>query len=148
MAIVRATDRRLFFLFDRAHTRLAKLADNFLASSSGVSSSQAAVLLYLGYHDGARPSDLAEGIGRNNSAVTGMIDRMEKLGLVARRSKNMDGRTRSIYLTDQGWKLRETVRDDFRRFNEQLTRGMTESEIETVIKFLNQSVENIDPNIK
>jgi len=143
MAIARTTDRKLFFHFDRAHTKLAKAADQFLAATSGVSRAQAAVLIYLGYHDGCRPSDLADGIGRNNSAVTGLIDRMEKIGLVSRSAKNMDGRTRSVFLTDQGWKLRELVRDDLRRFNEHLTRGMTESEIGIVIKFLNQSVENV-----
>jgi len=144
MAIARAVDRRLFFLFNRAHTRLAKLADHYLSASSGVSTSQAAVLTYLGYHDGCRLSDLADGVGRNNSAITGLITRMEKLGLVT-RNKTLDGRSRAVYLTEEGWRLREIVREDFRSFNEKLTRGMNESEIEAVIKFLNISVENVTP---
>jgi len=61
MAIARPVDRRLFFLFDRAHTQMAKTADNYLASRSGVSTAQAAVLIYLGYNDNCRLSDLAEG---------------------------------------------------------------------------------------
>jgi len=144
MAIARAVDRRLFFLFNRAHTRLAKLADHYLAGSSGVSTSQAAVLTYLGYHDGCRLSDLADGVGRNNSAITGLITRMEKLGLVT-RNKTLDGRSRAVYLTNEGWRLREIVREDFRSFNEKLTRGMNEFEIEAVIKFLNISIENVTP---
>ena len=50
MAIARPVDRRLFFLFDRAHTQMVKSADNYLASRSGVSTAQAAVLIYLGYN--------------------------------------------------------------------------------------------------
>jgi len=145
MAIARTVDRRLFFLFDRAHTKLAKLADYYLASSSGVSTSQAAVLTYLGYHDGCRLSDLADGVGRNNSAITGLVTRMEKLGLVT-RNKTLDGRSRAVYLTDEGWRLREVVREDFRSFNEKLTRGLSETEVDAVIKFLNLSIENVTPN--
>lgn len=143
MAIARAVDRRLFFLFDRAHTRLAKAADHYLAASSGVSTSQAAVLTYLGYHDGCRLSDLAEGVGRNNSAITGLVTRMEKRGFVT-RNKTMDGRARAVYLTDKGWRLREIVREDFRSYNEKLTRGLTETEINAVIKFLNLAIENVE----
>ena len=145
MAIARTVDRRLFFLLDRTHTQLSKMADHYLASSSGVSTSQAAVLIYLGYHDGCRLSDLADGVGRNNSAITGLVTRMEKLGLVT-RNKTLDGRSRAVFLSDEGWRLREVVREDFRRFNEKLTRGLTESEITTVVKFLNLSIDNVkDP---
>ena len=35
MAIARPVDRRLFFILDRAHTRLCKEADNYLAEKSG-----------------------------------------------------------------------------------------------------------------
>lgn len=143
MAIARTVDRRLFFLLDRTHTRLAKSADKYLSGSSGVSTSQAAVLIYLGYHDGCRLSELADGVGRNNSAITGLVSRMENLGLLT-RNKTMDGRSRAVYLTEEGWRLREVVREDFRTFNEKLTRGLTESDVDAVIKFLNLSVENVE----
>ena len=146
MAIARTVDRRIFFLFDRAHTRLAKRADHYLAGSSGVSTSQAAVLIYLGYHDGCRLGDLAEGVGRNNSAITGLVTRMEKIGLVT-RNKTMDGRSRAVFLTDEGWRLREIVREDFRKFNERLTRGLTDTEINAVVKFLSLSVENVEAEL-
>ena len=51
MAIARPIDRRLFFFLDRAHTQMAKAADNFLSTRSGVSTAQAVVLIYLGYND-------------------------------------------------------------------------------------------------
>jgi len=67
---------------------------------------------------------------------------MEKLGLVT-RNKTMDGRSRAVYLSDEGWRLREIVREDFRKFNEKLTRGLSESEIDVIIKFLNNVATDI-----
>ena len=71
---------------------------------------------------------------------------MEKIGLVT-RNKTMDGRSRAVFLTDEGWRLREIVREDFRKFNERLTRGLTDTEINAVVKFLSLSVENVEAEL-
>lgn len=143
MAIARPVDRRLFFWFDRAHTILAKEADKFLSENSGLGTSQASVLIYLGFHDKCFLSELAEGIGRNNPAVTGLVDRMEKSGLVARIHGGMDGRRKRVKLTELGWSKREKVQEDFRVFNERLTKGLTQSEADAVLKFLTLAPENL-----
>jgi len=143
MAIARPIDRRLFFFFDRAHTQIAKAADNFLSSRSGASTAQAAVLIYLGYNDNCRLSDLAEGTGRKNSAITGLVSRMEKSDLVQRDNQMTDRRSKTVSLTDKGWALREGVMNDFRDFNERLTKGLTASEVEIVLKFLSLGPENL-----
>lgn len=144
MAIARPIDRRLFFWFDRAHTIVAKEADLFLANNSGIGSAQASVLIYLGFHDGCHLSELAEGIGRNNPAVTGLINRMETAGLVERIHGGMDGRRKRVRLTDIGWAKREIVREDFRVFNERLTKGLTQAEMDAVLKFLTLAPENLE----
>lgn len=145
MAIARPVDRRMFFMFDRAHTRLAKAADAHLSDRSGISRSQAAVLIYLGYHDNCQLSELADGVGRNNSAITGLVTRMEAAGLVARKKGSFDGRAKTVALTGQGWALRETVMTDFRMFNEKMIKGLSESEIEAVLKFFDVAAKNLDP---
>jgi len=144
MAIARPVDRRLFFMFDRAHTRLSKAADYHLSKRSKVGSSQAAVLIYLGYHDNCRLSELAEGTGRNNPAITGLVTRMEKAGLVSRNVGSDDGRAKTVALTGEGWALRETVMNDFRIFNEKLTKGLSEDEINAVLKFFTLATENVN----
>jgi len=143
MAIARPVDRRLFFLFDRAHTQMAKAADNYLASRSGVSTAQAAVLIYLGYNDNCRLSDLAEGTGRKNSAITGLVSRMEKDDLLQRNSQMLDRRSKTVSLTGKGWALRADVMIDFRDFNDQLIKGMSDKDVETVLKFLSMGPKNI-----
>ncbi len=144
MAIARPIDRRLFFWFDRAHTILAKEADTFLSRNSGLGTSQASVLIYLGFHDQCYLSELADGIGRNNPAVTGLVDRMEKVGLVERIHGGMDGRRKRVRLTDAGWAKREQVHEDFRTFNERLSKGLTQAEMDAVLKFLALAPENME----
>jgi DNA-binding MarR family transcriptional regulator len=136
MAIARTVDRRLFFVLDRVHTRLGQKADTLLAKGSGVSRSQALVLVFLGYNDDCRMSDLAEGTGRNNAAVSGLVERMEKAGLVERKPSYGDRRVKTVRLTSEGWNKREAVMNDVRDFNTKLVKGLTEAEIETVFKFL------------
>lgn len=143
MAIARPVDRRLFFIMDRAHTRLSKEADNYLAQNAGVSTSQAAVLIYLGYHDRCRLTELAEGTGRNNAAITGLVTRMESDDLLERITLTSDRRAKAVALTDKGWALREQVMNDFRDFNDRLIKGLSDSEVETVLKFLALAPENV-----
>jgi len=142
MAIARPVDRRLFLIFDAAHARLAKDMDNRLLASAGVKTAQAAALAYLGYHDEATLSELAAGVGHNNSAITGLVDRMESAGLVARQKVLSDGRAKKVRLTSKGWALRETVMTQFRDFNDVMVKGFTQSEIDTVYKFLARAQDN------
>jgi len=143
MAIARPVDRRLFFLLDRAHTQMAKAADNYLASRSGVSTAQAAVLIYLGYNDNCRLSDLAAGTGRKNAAITGLVSRMETDNLVERKNQLIDRRSKTVSLTSKGWALREDVMNDFRDFNDRLIKGISDSEVEVLLKFFSLGPKNI-----
>ena len=145
MAIARPVDRRLFFLLDRAHTQMTKAADNYLAPRSGVSTAQAAVLIYLGYNDNCRLSDLAIGTGRKNSAITGLVSRMEAEDLVQRNNQLIDRRSKTVSLTTKGWALREDVMNDFRDFNERLVKGMSDTEVEALLKFLSLGPKNVAP---
>jgi len=144
MAIARTIDRRLFFLFDRTHTQISGTADNVLAKGSGLGRAQAAVLIFLGYNDGCTLSELAEGVGRKNAAISGLIDRMSAGGLAERNSSYGDRRTRTVHLTDKGWHRRDDVMNDFRDFNMRLVKGLSETEIETVLKFLTLAPANIE----
>jgi len=146
MAIARTIDRRLFFVLDRTFLQLAQAADKALADGSGVGRAQAAVLVYLGYHDGCSLTELSEGTGRRNAAITGLIDRMENLDLVMRKQSYGDRRQRTVHLTDAGWAIREDVMADFRDFNTRLTQGLNEAETAAVMKFLSQSIDNVRRN--
>ena len=143
MAIARTVDRRLFFVLDRTFLQIAQAADIALSEGSGLGRAQAVVIVYLGYHDGCTLTELPEGTGRRNAAITGLVDRMEVTDLIMRKQSYGGRRQRTVHLTDKGWKIREEVMADFRDFNTQLTRGLNEAEVAAVMKFLSQSVGNV-----
>lgn len=136
MAIIRPTHRRLFSVFDHAHGRLSRQAGQALATIN-IKPAQATALVYLGYHNGCQLSELAQGVGHNNSAITGLVSRMEKSGFVTRRALQSDGRGKSVHLTDKGLLKREKVMEVLRRIDERLSKNFTDAEMETIYKFLN-----------
>ncbi|HHK74016.1 MAG TPA: MarR family transcriptional regulator [Rhizobiales bacterium] len=135
MAIARPTHRRLFAVFDHAHGHLSRRVGKALAGA-GVRPAQAMALVYLGYHNGCQLSELAEGIGSGNAAATGLIDRMEKSGLVARKKLQSDGRGRTVHLLPKGLEVREQVMDVLRDFDDRLAARFTDREINIITRFL------------
>lgn len=143
MAIARSVDRRLFFLLDRSHALLGKRADKKLRESAGLGRAQAAVLTYLGYNDGCRLTELAHGVGHNNSAITALCERMDTAGLIIRRKVLFDGRGRTVHLTEKGWERRVIVMDVMRDFNTAIRKGFSEAEMDVILRFLNATDETL-----
>jgi len=143
MAIARPIDRRLYFIFDRAHSLITKEAQNYLKKTSKIGTSQAAVLIYLGYHDRCSLTELAQAIGRNNASITGLVERMETKLLLERIPLFSDKRSKAVVLTEKGWSEREKIMNNFRDFNDRMMKGLSEEEISVVMKFLQTAPENV-----
>jgi len=105
-------------------------------AKTGVKPAQATALVYLGYHNGCQLSELADGVGNNNAAVTGLVTRMEMAGLVVRRQMQSDGRGKTVHLTEKGLIVREQVMDVLRAVDERLSSKFTDAELETINRFL------------
>ncbi|WP_341278833.1 MarR family transcriptional regulator [Paenibacillus sp. FSL H8-0537] len=86
-------------------------------SRFGLSTSRYRLLADLEDNEGEElPSQLAEHLGVTRATVTGLIDTLERDGLVSRRSSSDDGRQRSVILTEAGAKkLREMAPEHFAR---------------------------------
>ncbi|MFD0590184.1 MarR family winged helix-turn-helix transcriptional regulator [Paenibacillus sp. GCM10027627] len=62
------------------------------------------------------PSQLAEHLGVTRATVTGLIDGLERDGLVNRKASSEDGRQKSVMLTEAGrGKLRDMAPEHFAR---------------------------------
>jgi len=59
--------------------------------------------------DGLKITDIARAAGLDTSTMTGLLDRMERDGLVTRTADAADRRTLRIFLTDEGKRLREPL---------------------------------------
>ncbi len=80
-----------------------------VASRFGLTGPQLAVIKMLEPVGRLSLSELSERIRARNSTVTGIIDRMEREGLVRRRRSSEDRRVVHIELTDAGSKLARKI---------------------------------------
>ena len=68
----------------------------------GITIVQSWVLFYLSTHSGSSLKDIAAAVQLDSPVVTGLIDRLEKEGLVVREEDSEDRRSLKISLTPRG----------------------------------------------
>jgi DNA-binding MarR family transcriptional regulator len=131
-------DRRLFFLINAAQHRMLKFADRRCDEELGISVTQAAAIMYVAKNEGCLQKDLAAAFGLNKPAITGLVGRMEKNGLIRRQPCEQDGRATRLYLSKLGQNKLPKIKQLTQTFNALLTQDFDEDEINTVIRFLNK----------
>ena len=76
----------------------------------GLTARQCSILRTLAQQEGTRLSDLAQSAGITPSAMTRVLERLEKLGLVRRvRGGQKDGRAAWVEVTAEGRKVRQRI---------------------------------------
>lgn len=142
---------RLIFLLNSAQRHLQQwISQQTEAASQGdnvaPSAAQSAVIFALARADGATMSELAQALDLAPSAVSGLIQRMEGLGWVARHPCPDDGRTQRVWLLPPAQSLLPRLQQATVRINQRLTEGFTEAELATVARWL-AHVQHLDrPN--
>jgi MarR family transcriptional regulator, organic hydroperoxide resistance regulator len=98
-----AKDDRLIYLISMAQLVLRTRINTLFADAGlRVTLPQATVLFLLAEKDCQMMSELGRIIGVDNSAMTGLVDRLEKTGLVRRQAKQEDRRALLIRITPEG----------------------------------------------
>jgi len=98
-------------------------------SEYGITAPQSFVILDVYNYDGSSVKDIAARIELDSSALTGLIDRLEKEDLVERQDDPGDRRGTRIFLTEKGRELAQTkLIPEAEDFN-QYIRGMIAPEI-------------------
>jgi DNA-binding MarR family transcriptional regulator len=94
--------------------------------------------LYLADEKGLTPSECAERAGVTKATITGLLDGLERDGLVRRLPDSQDRRMLRLQLTDKGRDfLSQMLPDHFCRTTD-LMANLTDSEKKTLIKLLNK----------
>ncbi|MFF2073752.1 MarR family winged helix-turn-helix transcriptional regulator [Kitasatospora sp. NPDC058162] len=111
----------------------------------GLSTGRYRLLADLEDHGGEKsPSQLAATLGVSRATVTGLVDGLERDGLVARRPSTEDGRGNVVILTARGAeRLRELAPEHFARM-QSLVSGLTVAERATFLDLLGRIVAGID----
>ena len=136
-------DRRIFFLINRSRHVLLKWADAVLMEKLSVTSAQLVALFVLQKENGCLLKELSRALGLNNSAITGLVSRMERARLVDKRSCNEDGRASRVYITAMGTATATASLPFIDQFNGAVTEGFSDEEMETVCRFLGSVIERV-----
>ncbi|GAA3021029.1 hypothetical protein GCM10020229_35320 [Kitasatospora albolonga] len=111
----------------------------------GLSTGRYRLLADLEDHGGEKsPSQLAAGLGVSRATVTGLVDGLEREGLVARRPSAEDGRGNVVILTARGAdRLRTLAPEHFARM-QAMVGGLSEEERATFLDLLARVVAGVD----
>lgn len=94
----------------------------------GITIAQSFILFSLLENNGLYIKNLAERLNLDSSAITGLVDRLEKENLVKREVDPEDRRAFRIFLTEKGKILAETVFPVAEEFNEKLMSDLKKNE--------------------
>ena len=137
------TYRTLRATLTQVHDVLAREMEG----ETGIPFERYIVLLMLAQaEDGAlRPSELADALPITRSGVTRLIDRLERDGVVERRSCATDGRGNFVTLTPQGEKVfRQAGRVHLRGIDHHLGSNLTPDEMAELRRIMTKLAAGID----
>lgn len=87
-------------------------------------------VLYSLHHDSKNtPAELAEHLGLNRSAITRLLDRLEKKQLITRTTSSEDKRSVGVELTERGLKLVPELARISRETNNQVLSSLSTEDI-------------------
>jgi DNA-binding MarR family transcriptional regulator len=133
---------RLGFLIHDV-SRLRRSAFDRCLKPLNVTRSQWWVLAYLSREDGMTQSQLAEELDLGKVAVGGLIDRLEKSGLVRREADATDRRVNRVFLEPKSKQLIAKMRKVSHRMNAQILEGLVDERLESTALTLDQMKRNL-----
>jgi len=132
-----AVEDRFIFLISKVCQKLIiNLQKSFSESGIEVTPIQGMLLFFLQKKDGSSLTQISQGLMLENPTVTGLIDRLEKLGYVKRSDHPDDRRVYLIYLTEKGNKVAKKALPIVKKLNEEIKKGYSKEEIENFKKVL------------
>jgi len=132
------TDDRLIFLIFKTQNKLKNYIGSQLAAGGvRISVVQAGILFLLKQKDGRTMTELSQILSTDNSAITGLVDRLEKSGFISRKMPLNDRRAYLICITADGLEEIDKAKVVIRRVNEEIKEGFSVEEIESFKKVVN-----------
>ena len=133
---------RLGFLIHDV-SRLRRSAFDRCLKPLNVTRSQWWVLAYLSREDGMTQSQLAGELDLGKVAVGGLIDRLEKAGLLRRDADSSDRRINRIFLEPKSKQLIARMRKVSHRLNAQILDGLADAKLEAAATALDAMKRNL-----
>ena len=132
-----SVEDRLIFLISKVYQKLiVTLQKSFSKSGIEVTPIQVMLLFFLQQNNGLSLTQISQGLMLENPTVTGLIDRLEKLGYVKRGDHPNDRRVYLVHLTEKGNKVANKALPIVKKLNEGIKKGYSKKEIEGFQKVL------------
>ena len=115
--------------------------DQAVARRHGVSLAEMQALDHLHEAGGLTPGALGQRLQLTSGAVTALIDRLQRRGLVERTAHPTDGRSTLVRLTERTQRFAREAYEPFVRDVDRAARGLTAAESEAVTRFMGEAAE-------
>lgn len=113
----------------------------------GITGVQSAMIGFI--YDNSKKKDVfAKDIEKNfdirRASITGILQIMEKKGLIKRETVGNDARLKRIVLTDKALEIRKEVKKNIRKVEEQAMEGLTKEEMEKYVELTKKMSANLE----
>jgi DNA-binding MarR family transcriptional regulator len=88
--------------------------------------------------------DIEEEFSIRRSTATGILQLMEKNGLITREPVKQDARLKKLVLTPKAIAVHEEITGEIEKIESDLIKGLTEEEIETFLSLINKMKKNME----
>lgn len=112
-----------------------------------LSMGQPKVFDFLKDHDGCIQKEIAVGCQIEPSSVTSVLLTMEKKGFIERKNINANKRSQCVFLTEEGKRIANLVRENMFKIEKKALENFTEEEKEMLIKLLKKINYNLLGNL-
>jgi len=137
---------RLIFLLGQARHRIMTSLDKSLFKAAGITSAQSGALFYLMKNNGCLLRQLSEALMLDSSAITGMVDRLEKKKLIKRQSSTTDRRAINIYITESGHEAATKAFSVVKKYNNAIKKGYSSDEVHVFRSILQSIIDKFGGN--
>jgi DNA-binding MarR family transcriptional regulator len=124
----------MFWLLARAQRRVAAASDANLADLDLTSTQAGALFCFK--DEGLLVGELGQALDLAQSAASGLAQRLEEAGLVARAEEKGDGRAARLRLTPAGKRKRDEAARRAVTANARMLQGFTDRDVEVVVRWL------------
>lgn len=114
------------------------------ARQMGLTLSRARLLVQLAREDGQSQTQLAQTLEVEQPSIVGLVDALEKAGLVERRPDEADRRQRNVHLTPAAREQASDLLAYVARIRADILRGIPTEEIRCASEVLTRVLGNID----
>lgn len=121
---------------------------NAMAKKLDLSLTESLCLTLLGIGLASTPSEIAKYIGLSTGSTTTLLDRLEKMRFIKRKSNPKDRRGILIEFDDEYSKRSHELVAGIQKSHKELINTYTDEELKVVIDFLNKFTENIVKHTK